>query len=178
MSLDTDSVGGYVIRAAAPLDANRSGSARVLIALYPVPLQLSQLADTVQRSYTQYANLVQLRRPLKIDLRADPDLRGADVADRRSVRRLFRRAAPGPARAGLDRGNPRRGEGQLRHQAAAAVARRAGFSGHLVQRHDQAVGACPRGNAPQPAGRRGRARRARRDSRATVHRRGVARGRT
>jgi PAS domain S-box-containing protein len=36
-----------------------------LIALYPVPQQLSQLADTVQRSYTQYANLVQLRRPLK-----------------------------------------------------------------------------------------------------------------
>jgi nitrogen fixation/metabolism regulation signal transduction histidine kinase len=65
ISLDTDSVGGYVIRAAAPLDANGSGSARVLIALYPVPQQLSQLADTVQRSYTQYANLVQLRRPLK-----------------------------------------------------------------------------------------------------------------
>ena len=37
----------------------------MLIALYPVPQQLSQLADTVQRSYTQYANLVQLRRPLK-----------------------------------------------------------------------------------------------------------------
>jgi nitrogen fixation/metabolism regulation signal transduction histidine kinase len=36
-----------------------------LIALYPVPQQLSQLADTVQRSYTQYANLVQLRQPLK-----------------------------------------------------------------------------------------------------------------
>jgi nitrogen fixation/metabolism regulation signal transduction histidine kinase len=65
VSLDTDSVGGYLIRAAAPLDANRSGNARVLIALYPVPQQLSQLADTVQRSYTQYANLVQLRRPLK-----------------------------------------------------------------------------------------------------------------
>ncbi|HEV8442112.1 MAG TPA: ATP-binding protein [Steroidobacteraceae bacterium] len=65
VSLDTDSTGGYVIRAAAPLDANNSGASRVLIALYPVPLQLSQLADTVQRSYTQYANLVQLRRPLK-----------------------------------------------------------------------------------------------------------------
>src|ERR1700723_3385634 len=67
VSLDTDSVGGYVIRAAAPLDANvnGSGSGRVLIALYPVPQQLGQLADTVQRSYTQYANLVQLRRPLK-----------------------------------------------------------------------------------------------------------------
>jgi len=67
VSLDTDSVGGYVIRAAAPLDANANGggSGRVLIALYPVPQQLGQLADTVQRSYTQYANLVQLRRPLK-----------------------------------------------------------------------------------------------------------------
>ncbi len=65
VSLDTDSVGGYVIRAAAPLDANGSGSARVLIGLYPVPQHLSQLADTVQRSYTQYASLVQLRRPLK-----------------------------------------------------------------------------------------------------------------
>jgi len=65
VSLDTDSVGGYVIRAAAPLDVNGSGSARQLIALYPVPQQLSQLADTVQRSYTQYANLVQLRGPLK-----------------------------------------------------------------------------------------------------------------
>jgi PAS domain S-box-containing protein len=64
VSLDTDSVGGYLIRAAAPLDAG-NGVPRVLIALYPVPQQLSQLADTVQRSYTQYANLVQLRRPLK-----------------------------------------------------------------------------------------------------------------
>jgi nitrogen fixation/metabolism regulation signal transduction histidine kinase len=65
ISLDTDSVGGYVIRAAAQLDPNPSGTSRVLIALYPVPQQLSQLADTVQRSYTQYANLVQMRRPLK-----------------------------------------------------------------------------------------------------------------
>jgi nitrogen fixation/metabolism regulation signal transduction histidine kinase len=66
VSLDTDSVGGYLIRAAAPLDPNPAGGGpRVLVALYPVPQQLSQLADTVQRSYTQYANLVQLRGPLK-----------------------------------------------------------------------------------------------------------------
>ena len=44
---------------------NANAASRVLIALYPVPQQLSQLADTVQRSYTQYANLVQLRQPLK-----------------------------------------------------------------------------------------------------------------
>ena len=67
VSLDMDSVGGYVIRAAAPLN-DSSGSGRVLIGLYPVPQQLSQLADTVQRSYTQYASLVQLRRPLKSTL--------------------------------------------------------------------------------------------------------------
>jgi PAS domain S-box-containing protein len=67
VSLDLDAMGGYVIRAAAPL-VDGSGSGRVLIALYPVPQQLSQLADTVQRSYTQYANLVQLRRPLKSTL--------------------------------------------------------------------------------------------------------------
>jgi nitrogen fixation/metabolism regulation signal transduction histidine kinase len=65
VSLDTDAVGGYVIRAAAPLESDSGAPARILIALYPVPQQLSQLADTVQRSYTQYANLVQLRRPLK-----------------------------------------------------------------------------------------------------------------
>jgi nitrogen fixation/metabolism regulation signal transduction histidine kinase len=65
VSLDTNAVGGYVIRAAAPLNANGNPGGRVLIAMYPVPEQLSELADTVQRSYTQYANLVQLRQPLK-----------------------------------------------------------------------------------------------------------------
>jgi nitrogen fixation/metabolism regulation signal transduction histidine kinase len=65
VSLDTDAVGGYVIRAAAPFDSDGNSSSRVLIAIYPVPQQLSELADTVQRSYTQYANLVQLRQPLK-----------------------------------------------------------------------------------------------------------------
>ncbi len=65
VSLDTNAVGGYVIRAAAPLNANGNPGGRVLIAIYPVPEQLSELADTVQRSYTQYANLVQLRQPLK-----------------------------------------------------------------------------------------------------------------
>ena len=64
VSLDTNSVGGYLIRAAAPL--NDGGTIRrALIAMYPVPQQLSQLADTVQRSYSQYANLLQLRPALK-----------------------------------------------------------------------------------------------------------------
>jgi nitrogen fixation/metabolism regulation signal transduction histidine kinase len=65
VSLDTDAYGGYVIRAAAPLDANANSGTRVLVAIFPVPAQLSELADTVQRSYTQYATLAQLRQPLK-----------------------------------------------------------------------------------------------------------------
>jgi nitrogen fixation/metabolism regulation signal transduction histidine kinase len=65
VNLDTDANGVYVIRAASPLEGNGSAGQRVLVALYPVPQQLSQLADTVQRSYNQYANLVLLRRPLK-----------------------------------------------------------------------------------------------------------------
>jgi PAS domain S-box-containing protein len=64
VSLDTDSVGGYLIRTAAPMN-DAGTSRRALIALYPVPQQLSQLADTVQRSYSQYAHLVQLRPALK-----------------------------------------------------------------------------------------------------------------
>ena len=65
VSLDTDATGGYVIRAASPLQGTGSAGSRVLIALYPVPQQLSQLADTVQRSYTQYGSMVLLRQPLK-----------------------------------------------------------------------------------------------------------------
>ncbi len=68
VSLDTDAAGGYVVRAGALLDAEGNPGSRVLIATYPVPQQLSQLADTVQRSYIQYANLVQLRQPLKSTL--------------------------------------------------------------------------------------------------------------
>ncbi len=65
VNLDTDANGVYVIRAVSPLEGSGSAGQRVLLALYPVPQQLSQLADTVQRSYNQYANLVLLRRPLK-----------------------------------------------------------------------------------------------------------------
>jgi nitrogen fixation/metabolism regulation signal transduction histidine kinase len=54
-----------VIHSAAPLDSNGTAGARVLLAVYPVQQRLSELADTVQRSYSQYANLVQLRKPLK-----------------------------------------------------------------------------------------------------------------
>ena len=79
----------------------------------------------------------------QIDISIDPDLRRADVADRGGVRCILRGAAFGAARAGSDRRHPCRGQGQLRHQAACAVARRTWLSGDLVQRHDQASGPRP-----------------------------------
>ena len=111
----------------------------------------------------------------QIDLRADFDLRRADVADRGGLRRLLRRAAPGAAGPGPDRRHPRGGQGQLRHAAAAAVARRARLPGDLVQRHDQASRQGARGDSPQPAGRGGGARGAGRDPGAPVDGRGLAR---
>jgi nitrogen fixation/metabolism regulation signal transduction histidine kinase len=56
----------YVIRIGAPLsESPDSPDDRYVMALYPVPSQLADLADTVQRSYSQYGNLAALREPLK-----------------------------------------------------------------------------------------------------------------
>ena len=150
----------------------------MLIALYPVPQQLSQLADTVQRSYTQYANLVQLRRPLKstfvliltfvVLMSLIAAVYGAFFAAQRLVQPV----------QDLIAGTRAVAKGNYDTQAAAALARRARLSRDLVQRHDQAPGPRARGNAAQPASGGSRARRARRDSGAPVDGRGVARGRT
>ncbi|HUN72258.1 MAG TPA: ATP-binding protein [Steroidobacteraceae bacterium] len=66
VSLEPQSGGQYVIRIGAPLsDSQASPDDRYVMALYPVPTQLSGLADAVQRSYSQYGNLAALREPLK-----------------------------------------------------------------------------------------------------------------
>jgi nitrogen fixation/metabolism regulation signal transduction histidine kinase len=62
--IDTDAAGGYLIRTAVSFD-DSSSSGRYLVALYPVSPQLRQLADSVNHSYSQYANLLQLRPALK-----------------------------------------------------------------------------------------------------------------
>ena len=123
VSLDTDSVGGYVIRAASPLEGNGSSGARVLIALYPVPQQLSPTCR--YRTALLYAirETGAAAPAAQIDFRIDSVLRRADVLDRGRLRRVFCRAAPGATGAGLDRRDPRGGQGQLRHQAAAPGAR-------------------------------------------------------
>jgi len=100
VSLDTDSVGGYVIRAAAPIEDNSTGP-RVLIALYPVPLQLSQLADTVAALPVLLRASGANQAAAQIDLCIDLEFCRVDVLDRGRVRRLLRCAAFGAARAGL-----------------------------------------------------------------------------
>jgi nitrogen fixation/metabolism regulation signal transduction histidine kinase len=66
VSLQPAPGGGYQVRTATRLRAGTGGSpARLLIATYPVPQRLSDLAATVQQAYQQYGQLSYLREPLK-----------------------------------------------------------------------------------------------------------------
>ena len=67
VSLDPTANGGYVIRAAVGMGQESSlQSRRVLVAVYPVPQRLADLAAAVQGAYQQYGRLSYLREPLKI----------------------------------------------------------------------------------------------------------------
>ena len=65
VSLQPAPGGGYQVRAATRIRAGPSASALLLIATYPVPQRLSDLAATVQTAYQQYGQLSYLREPLK-----------------------------------------------------------------------------------------------------------------
>jgi nitrogen fixation/metabolism regulation signal transduction histidine kinase len=67
VSLDPTANGGYVIRAAVGMGQESSlQSRRILVAVYPVPQRLADLAAAVQGAYQQYGRLSYLREPLKI----------------------------------------------------------------------------------------------------------------
>ena len=66
VSLQPAQGGGYQVRAATRIGAaNGLQSPRLLIATYPVPQRLSDLAANVQDAYQQYGRLTYLREPLK-----------------------------------------------------------------------------------------------------------------
>jgi nitrogen fixation/metabolism regulation signal transduction histidine kinase len=66
VSLQPAPGGGYQVLAATQLPAGSgSQSPRALVATYPVPQRLSDLAGTVQQAYQQYGQLSYLREPLK-----------------------------------------------------------------------------------------------------------------
>jgi nitrogen fixation/metabolism regulation signal transduction histidine kinase len=66
VSLDPVPDGGYVIRAAVGMDNGRMQGSRILVAVYPVPQRLADLAEAVQGAYQQYGQLSFLREPLKV----------------------------------------------------------------------------------------------------------------
>ncbi|HEU5467865.1 MAG TPA: ATP-binding protein [Steroidobacteraceae bacterium] len=65
VSLQPAPGGGYQVRAATRMRSGPGAGARYLIATYPVPQRLSDLAATVQAAYQQYGQLSYLREPLK-----------------------------------------------------------------------------------------------------------------
>jgi PAS domain S-box-containing protein len=66
VSLQPAAGGGYLIKAATHIGAEPGlQSARLLIATYPVPQRLADLASTVQDAYQEYGRLSVLRVPLK-----------------------------------------------------------------------------------------------------------------
>jgi len=70
VSLEPQADGNYLIRTAAPLsDSQASSETRYVVAIYPVPAQLAQLSEAVQRSYSNYGDLAAMREPLKISFR-------------------------------------------------------------------------------------------------------------
>jgi nitrogen fixation/metabolism regulation signal transduction histidine kinase len=66
VSLETAQGGGYQVRAATQIrQVPGLHSSRLLIATFPVPQRLSDLAGSVQQAYQQYGRLIFLREPLK-----------------------------------------------------------------------------------------------------------------
>src|SRR5215831_15852310 len=66
VNIEPLTAGGYLIRAVAAVRALKpGGEQRILQAIYPVEGRLSQLADTVETAYQQYAEKARLREPLK-----------------------------------------------------------------------------------------------------------------
>ena len=65
VSLQPAQGGGYEVLTATQIRAGPGPQTRLLVATYPVPQRLSDLAATVQSAYQQYGQLSYLREPLK-----------------------------------------------------------------------------------------------------------------
>ncbi|MGB6604630.1 MAG: ATP-binding protein [Steroidobacteraceae bacterium] len=61
--------GRYLIRTAAPLGFSAETPSRFVVAIYPVPAQLTALSEAVQGTFSQYGNLAAMREPLKYSFR-------------------------------------------------------------------------------------------------------------
>jgi nitrogen fixation/metabolism regulation signal transduction histidine kinase len=69
VSLEPQAGGKYIIRTAAALGDPGGADARYVVAIYPVPAQLSELAEAVQTAYSQYGDVAAMREPLQYSFR-------------------------------------------------------------------------------------------------------------
>jgi nitrogen fixation/metabolism regulation signal transduction histidine kinase len=70
MSLEPTDDGGYLIATAAPIpDAGPEAQRRFVVARHQLPRELANLANAVQKAYTNYGNLAYSREPLKFSFR-------------------------------------------------------------------------------------------------------------
>jgi PAS domain S-box-containing protein len=69
VSLEPQAGGKYIIRTAAALSDPAGADARYVVAIYPVPAQISELAEAVQLAYSQYGDVAAMREPLKYSFR-------------------------------------------------------------------------------------------------------------
>jgi len=71
LSLEPVGDSRYLIRTAAPIPGApfARGDARFVVVVYELPRQFAELTDAVQRSYSQYGDLAELREPLKYSFR-------------------------------------------------------------------------------------------------------------
>ena len=150
----------------------------VLQVMYPVAERLGALADTVQAAYQQFGEKDYLRKPLKASfiltltvvllLSLLAAWYGAIFTAQRLVQPI----------QDLVQGTRAVAQGDLDTKVAAHVARRNGFPGPLVQRHDATPAARARRPAPRAAGGRNRARQPCRNPGAPVDGRDLAASRT
>ena len=71
LSLEPVGDSRYLIRTAAPVPgvSFARSDARFVVVVYELPRQFAELTDTVQRSFSQYGDLAELREPLKYSFR-------------------------------------------------------------------------------------------------------------
>ena len=137
VSLQPAQGGGYQVLAATPIRAGPGTQGYLLVATYPVPQRLSDLAGTVQQAYQQYGQLSFLREPLKATFVLTLSLVLAHGAARRDVRRTVFFRAPGAPGPGPHRGHARGREGDFDTRLLRPSHDEIGLPRHLVQRHDE-----------------------------------------
>ena len=132
--------GGYVLTTAAAIGCRRVRRAGCSSRATRCPSSSRSLATKCRAPTPVRTARLSAAIP-QVIVHADADDRAAVVGAGRGVWRILLGNPPGAAGPGPDHRYPRGGQGKLRHAHQAAVARRDGVPGPVVQRHDQGLAA-------------------------------------